>query len=759
MELGSKDTASTTSPSLDGAPTEAVVGRAPLQAEGKIAELSALLHSLEQGESASRASTPELSIEQENRLVQVRSGVGASLFHALRWKHEPTARHALRVTLNCAAWARRLHLSREDRDHLELAALMHDIGKIGVPDHILAKPGPLSAQEVAVMESHWLMGCEILRASCTSQAVLDNLVHARSWFDGTRATEGRQRDALPLGARMLCIVDAFDAMLTEQVYRKAMSRERACEELHRFAGRQFDPALVRSYMELLQCDLVDLQQSVTDRWLRDLDPELVNSQWQLNVARTEARPRDGEFLFQQKLLANMYDAVIFVDTNLRVILWNRAAERLTGISEASIHQRRFIPSLLSLQDENGRVVEDVDCPLAYTLRTGVQWLRRLSLRGRGGRVVSVDAHAVPVQGSDGTPHGLTLLLHDVSPQISLEERCQNLHVLATKDPLTQVANRAEFERVHEQFVDAHLENRLPCSLIIADIDRFKLVNDTFGHQAGDEVIQSFARVLKAGCRQGDLVARYGGEEFVVLCADCDSAGVERRAEELRQAFGAIEQPVLNGQQVTASFGVTEIQAGDSPETMLRRADRALLDAKEGGRNRVVQLGTGLEVAEPHAEGSRTRCVKHRPDVLAQQNLICESPLERCVEKIKGFIADHQAEVVGVEGSELQLKINSISTGRRRRDRSARLFLHLEIEELQPHPAEGTGRTRSAQTLLHVSVTPQRSRERRHDEARVQACELISSLRAYLMATEANIVGSASMLGKTKSLISSWFRRG
>ena len=134
-------------------------------------------------------------------------------------------------------------------------------------------------------------------------------------------------------------------------------------------------------------------------------------------------------------------------------------------------------------------------------------------------------------------HGAVLLFHDASSETSLEQRCQSLHEKATKDALTQVANRAEFDRVHAMFVATHQQQQVPCSLLMCDLDRFKLVNDNYGHQAGDDVIKSLASLLKSSCRPGDLVARYGGEEFVVLCADCDNASAARRAKQVCKALG------------------------------------------------------------------------------------------------------------------------------------------------------------------------------------------------------------------------------
>ncbi|GAG80670.1 unnamed protein product [marine sediment metagenome] len=240
-----------------------------------------------------------------------------------------------------------------------------------------------------------------------------------------------------------------------------------------------------------------------------------------------------------------------------------------------------------MRDEKGESLTEADCPVTCAIRSGTQSLRRLTICGRTERPVAVDTHALPVVDKDGSITGAILILHDASSEISLEQRCQSLHREATKDSLTKLANRAEFDRVHEMFVTANRQQQMPCSLIILDLDRFKDINDTYGHQAGDDGIISVATLLKSSCRPGDLVARYGGEEFVMLCADCDNAVATRRAEQIRRALSEIFQPKMQGKPVTASFGVTEIQPGDTPETMLRRADRALLMAKAKGRNTVV----------------------------------------------------------------------------------------------------------------------------------------------------------------------------
>ena len=144
--------------------------------------------------------------------------------------------------------------------------------------------------------------------------------------------------------------------------------------------------------------------------------------------------------------------------------------------------------------------------------------------------------------------GAILLLHDASSEISLEQRCQSLAEKATRDPLTQVANRAEFDRVHKMFVDAHQQQKVPCSLMICDLDLFKLVNDNYGHQAGDEMIKSLATLLKGACRAGDLVARYGGEEFVMLWPTATTPPPPAAPSRSARPLAQMPQPKMNSKR-------------------------------------------------------------------------------------------------------------------------------------------------------------------------------------------------------------------
>jgi diguanylate cyclase (GGDEF)-like protein len=735
---------------------------APQSAERWMTELHALLRELEVMTVASEVLPPVFGETVDDRLVQARLGVAASLFTALECKNAAMAGHGLRVALSCSGWAIAMRLSEEERDAIEVAALLHDIGMVGAPDQILLKPSTLSADEKAVMDRSRKMSLNILRRSCASRQVLEIVENLPAWYDGSRSGFPASGAEMPLGARMIAIVEAFDAMTTDHVYRTAFSQERAMAELFACAGTQFDGGLVAQFEEFHRQDQAALRGEAASRWLQLLASTTVNSGWEFNGNTAPAVEPAIDAMFQGRLLDTMYDAVMFIDAVNRVVLWNRGAERLTGIAAASIRGQLWNPVLLGISDEKGNAISETDCPVYTALHSGVQSLRRLTMLGRRQQPVAVDSHAIPVIDQKGVTHGAVLLFHDASSETSLEQRCQSLHEKATKDPLTQVANRAEFDRVHAMFVDAHQQQQVPCSLLMCDLDRFKLVNDTYGHQAGDDVIKSLASLLKSSCRTGDLVARYGGEEFVVLCADCDNASAARRAKQVCKALSQIAQPKMEGKSVTVSIGVTEIQPGDTPETMLRRADRALLMAKAAGRNTVIQLGTGIgsEAEMDAAQPSNGRCKPSRPSELIEQHLVTPVPVKIAVEKLRGFVADHQARIISVDGNQVRMEISDKPVGRLRRltDRPVTFCFDLLMEEEQHAAKSAISDASITRTKIKVQVSTRGARNRRQADMTPKARALLVSFRSYLMATECEATPPAGVGKRVKRMLIPWRSR-
>ncbi|MCH7752070.1 MAG: diguanylate cyclase [Planctomycetes bacterium] len=728
--------------------------------EHRVAEISSLLSSLAEAATESGLTTRQKvsrdvpKARHENRLVQVRLGIANSLYTALKHKHSPTAEHSLRVALGCSSWALFAELDDETRDTVELAALMHDIGKIGVPDGVLLKPSRLTSEEMVSVSQHHEMGLEILTNCCSSERVLNVVRYAGMRYDGQHNDLPAKGEDIPLEARMISIVDAFDSMTTDHVYRPAKSRECALSELFECAGKQFDPVLVKQFADVLSQRQDLLSSQVAARWLSDLSSRSAVLPWdfeeQAGLVKVESG-KDPRPLFEQKLLDSMYDGVVFVDAQAKIRMWSKGAERMTGVSGGAATGRVFAPSLLDMCNAGSRRISDDACPVAKCIRTNAQLRQRLFLLGRQGEHVAVDLHAIPVQGLDGTVQGATIVLHDAQPEASLEEKCEALHAEVAKDPMTKIANRAEFDRMQALFIEAHQQAGMPCSLIMIDIDHFKRINDTFGHQAGDEAIITLVSLLTSKCRTGDLVARYGGEEFAVLCAGCTNASAARRAEQIRKQLSKTPHKCLGNKRITASFGVTELQAGDTSETMLRRSDRALLMAKQQGRNQVIQLGNGMEKEQPKKKWWSFGSLRTKPVV--QTTLTTAVPIDVAIEKLKGFVSDHQAKIVATRENSVELEVSSehVANNRRKGDRHAiyRVEMQFGEERVQRKNNTGLDAGQYAQTRIKLEIRPKRARSRRRADMAERARLILQSIKAYLMAKEIHEQNQEVVTAETK----------
>jgi len=161
---------------------------------------------------------------------------------------------------------------------------------------------------------------------------------------------------------------------------------------------------------------------------------------------------------------------------------------------------------------------------------------------------------------------------------------QQLESLTVTDTLTGLFNRRKLDEVFSQECERARRTQLPLTVIIADIDKFKSVNDIHGHQIGDQLLVEIAGILQQGVRKLDTVARWGGEEFMILCPATNLAGACMVAESIRTAIESYNFSVVGGK--TCCFGVAEYRPDEAPESVVKRADEALYRAKNGGRNQV-----------------------------------------------------------------------------------------------------------------------------------------------------------------------------
>ncbi|MCP4477135.1 MAG: diguanylate cyclase [Planctomycetaceae bacterium] len=470
-------------------------------------------------------------------------------------------------------------------------------------------------------------------------------------------------------------------------------------------------------------------------------PSTENTSLQQSLA-VNAAPANGATivkLFQQSLLDNLDDGVIFVDKRLNVISWNKKLELMTGISWGKVEGLKMTPQLVGFSASDGTTILDSNNPLIKTIKTGTSIQGEYRLVGRSGRQHKVEMSFNPVIDARGQIHGGVVLIHDASIKLDLQRQLKDLYRFSMLDPLTQVSNRLEFEKAMEEFVRSRHASGLKCSLIVTDIDFFKKINDNFNHHIGDLALVAFADLLRKFVRTEDVVARYGGEEFVIICADCDLEAASQRAEEIRIELTESPQPMLGGKCITASFGVAEVEDNDTATDLFVRADSALLEAKEMGRNRVVAAQASIIPGRPDMKkvDSGTGSMSWRK--IINGTLICEeystaTPLSLIIEKLRGYIIETEAEIRSVESDFASLNVERFDP--QKRGRKGRFVLEIEFNEKIIHLDKETKR-RETQTLIRVNIREQK-KGWFSANANDLAPDVIAELRRHLMITEVDL---------------------
>ena len=290
--------------------------------------------------------------------------------------------------------------------------------------------------------------------------------------------------------------------------------------------------------------------------------------------------------FFEKVLDALYDGVYFVDQDRRILFWNQGAELLSGYSPAEVLGSYCHADILQHTNGNGCNLCRGDCPLVKTIRTGLPICERVFLRHKDRRRIAVDVYTMPRRDDRNEIIGAVEVFRDASSVVALENAYSRLSKTARKDPLTGVANRRYMDRIVDDQLALLKRTGIPFSIIIADIDHFKQINDTLGHAVGDKALLSFAQELQRHCRKTDVAARIGGDEFLLLLRQQRLESAVQAAERMKAGIMDCLPPELAGRRLTASFGVTEAIPEDNNASILERADRALYRAKAGGRGRV-----------------------------------------------------------------------------------------------------------------------------------------------------------------------------
>ncbi|MEO1815453.1 MAG: diguanylate cyclase [Acetobacterium sp.] len=285
---------------------------------------------------------------------------------------------------------------------------------------------------------------------------------------------------------------------------------------------------------------------------------------------------------RHRLLAdNAADVIWTMDLEGRFTYVSPSVEKLRGYTVEEVlaqsAEEVLCPgSLIHMQEGLTRAINSVMNGLPFQVFRG-----ELEQPCKDGSTVWTEATVSGIYSEDGRFVGMLGVSRDISERKIMEEEIRRLSIT---DKLTQSFNRLKLDETMETQFEWSKDSGLPFAIIILDIDHFKLVNDTYGHQVGDRVLIELVAILHENVRDGDVVGRWGGEEFLIILPDTTLADATLLAQRLRQAVA--DYSFSTAGQVTISLGVSAYTTDKTPETIVSRADTALYQAKEKGRNRV-----------------------------------------------------------------------------------------------------------------------------------------------------------------------------
>jgi diguanylate cyclase (GGDEF)-like protein/PAS domain S-box-containing protein len=324
-----------------------------------------------------------------------------------------------------------------------------------------------------------------------------------------------------------------------------------------------------------------------------------------SLSDIERRKQAEALLFEEKeraqvTLASIADAVVTVDTTGRIEFMNPIAERLTGWSLEEARQRPVAEVFAVVDEATGAPIPD---PVARALTDGetTEADANVVLLCRGAESIAIDYSVAPIRDRAARTVGAVLVVQDMSRERQYAARLSNL---ASHDALTGLLNRREFEQRVRAIVEHREAEEGQHAVLYLDLDQFKVVNDTSGHAAGDELLRQVGALLRPRLREGDVLARLGGDEFGVLLPHCPPAPALRIAEALRKAIVDFRFAWKN-RSFTIGVSIGLVNLAEGPQTLasvLSAADAACYLAKDKGRNRVqVYRPEDSEVAHRRGE--------------------------------------------------------------------------------------------------------------------------------------------------------------
>jgi diguanylate cyclase (GGDEF)-like protein/putative nucleotidyltransferase with HDIG domain len=583
-------------------------------------------------------------IEDERRHVQQVSDLHLATIEALALaidaKDQTAQNHIRRVQVYAAGLARALGMSDNDIHGVKTAALLHDIGKLAVPEHILSKPGPLTQEEFQKIRIHPQVGAEIIGAVPFPYPVAPLILSHHERWDGKGYPAGLKGEEIPLGARILSIVDYFDALTSDRPYHKAMGEEAALALLQQEAGKALDPAVVEMFMSILPQLRVEADNH-EQQTVRKLS--IAASEGTQGIARpaTGFSHESSKTVFEDIALAHreiyaLYEIAQAMGTSLGV------SDTMALISSKLANLVPFSACALFLYDEASESLNcgfatglDADVIQKLTVRSG-QGLTGWVARNRRPLVnarPSADLEAAGAERQTSLQSALvcplvngdrfigTLTVYHAEPSYYRDDHRRLLDRVC-EQAAAVINNSILFEQTKEdsltdaltglpntRFMFMHLTRELAradrlkseVSLLVMDLDGFKEINDNHGHHVGDRALLEVANVLRTAIRPYDICVRYAGDEFIVVLSGCGREEAENKRVELQQAIDRVVFEARPGKRVPLAISVGAAvfpHDGDTYESLLAQADSRMY--RDKGRRKKTPLRSAGAVRTPMA---------------------------------------------------------------------------------------------------------------------------------------------------------------
>ncbi|MHB1640512.1 MAG: GGDEF domain-containing protein [Candidatus Dormibacteria bacterium] len=293
--------------------------------------------------------------------------------------------------------------------------------------------------------------------------------------------------------------------------------------------------------------------------------------------------------FYKDLIDNLHDGVYFVDLDRVITYWNKGAERITGYSAAQAVGHPCQGNMLNHVTANGKPLCGDHCPLARVMADGKVREAEIFLHHGDGHLVPVLVRAAPVRDEQGTITGAVETFSNNTGMTLARRQMGELRRHGLEDPVTGIGNRLHLEAKLRAALAERSRGNDAAGLLFLDLDHFKLCNDTFGHQVGDQVLRMVASTLRNTLRATDTVGRWAGDEFICLVYGLpDDSAITKMAEHVRIMVQCSHLEVESGRlSTTVSIGATRLRPDDTSESFVGRADRLMYQSKAGGSNRVT----------------------------------------------------------------------------------------------------------------------------------------------------------------------------